>query len=171
FKVIAEKAGEVRPGEVAVIVSNVGKDPTEEIRRAMATKVQEKLEREEREQLAIAAAHLDKLDGEQGDDLLQVEEELKLKDPADCRVEGGADEAYGVADGYRGIQEMVVGPGRYYVNTLAVTPVIIPTTNQTVEWTAEQLADTFNPFEVISKDGFTMQLELRVVFPVKPETE
>ena len=38
FKVITEKAGEVKPGEVAVIVSNVGKDPTEEIRRAMATK-------------------------------------------------------------------------------------------------------------------------------------
>src|SRR6266511_836096 len=87
FKVIAEKAGEVRPGEVAVIVSNVGKGQTEEISRAMATKVQEKLEREEREQLAIAAAHLDKLDGEQGDDLLQLEEELKLKDPADSRLD------------------------------------------------------------------------------------
>jgi hypothetical protein len=34
---------------------------------------------------------------------------------------------------FRGIQESVVGPGRYTVNTLAVTPVIIPTTNQTVE--------------------------------------
>jgi uncharacterized membrane protein YqiK len=56
FKVIPEKAGEVRPGEVAVIVSNVGKDPTIDIRRAMATKVREKLEREEREQLALAAA-------------------------------------------------------------------------------------------------------------------
>jgi uncharacterized membrane protein YqiK len=169
FKVIAEKAGEVRPGEVAVIVSNVGKDPTEDIRRAMASKVREKLEREEREQLAIAAAHLDKLDGEEGDDLLQLEDELKLKDPADSRLDAGAHEAYVVPDGYRGIQEMVVGPGRYYVNTLAVTPVIIPTTNQTVEWTAEQMADTFNPFEVISKDGFTMQLEVRVVFRVKPE--
>jgi uncharacterized membrane protein YqiK len=169
FKVIPEKAGEVKPGEVAVIVSNVGKDPTEEIRRAMAAKVREKLEREEREQLAIAAAHLDKLDGKEGDDLAQLEEELKLNDPADSRLDAGAHEAYVVPEGYRGIQESVVGPGRYYVNTLAVTPVIIPTTNQTVEWTAEKLADTFNPFEVISKDGFTMQLEVRVVFRVKPE--
>ena len=72
-------------------------------------------------------------------------------------------------EGYRGIQETVVGPGRYYVNTLAVTPVIIPTTNQTVEWTAEDLKGSFDPFEVISKDGFTMQLEVRVVFRVKPE--
>jgi uncharacterized membrane protein YqiK len=98
-----------------------------------------------------------------------LEEELRLNDPADSRLDAGAHEAYVVPDGYRGIQEMVVGPGRYYVNTLAITPVIIPTTNQTVEWTAEQLAETFDPFEVISKDGFTMQLEVRVVFRVKPE--
>src|SRR5262249_53453028 len=77
FKVIPEKAGEVKPGEVAVIVSNVGKDPTEEIRRAMAEKVRGKLEREEREQLAIAAAHLDKLDGQTGDDILALEQELR----------------------------------------------------------------------------------------------
>ncbi len=169
FKVIPEKAGEIKPGEVAVIVSNVGKDPTEDIRRAMAAKVREKLEREEKEQLAIAAAHLDPIDGQDGDDILRLEEELRLSDPADSRLDAGAHEAYVVPEGYRGIQEMVVGPGRYYVNTLAVTPVIIPTTNQTVEWTVEQIANTFNPFEVISKDGFTMQLEVRVVFRVKPE--
>ncbi|MCI0661211.1 MAG: hypothetical protein L0220_09085 [Acidobacteria bacterium] len=169
FKVIPEKAGEVKPGEVAVIVSNVGKDPTFEIRRAMANKVREKLEREEKEQLALAAAHLDRLDGTDGDDILKLEEEMRLSDPADSRLDAGAHEAYVVPGGYRGIQETVVGPGRYYVNTLAITPVIIPTTNQTVEWTSEQLAETFNPFEVISKDGFTMQLEVRVVFRVKPE--
>ncbi len=169
FKVIPEKAGEVKPGEVAVIVSNVGKDPTEEIRRAMADKIRSKLEREEKEQLAIAAAHLDKFDGDQGDDLEEIKQDLRMVDPADARLDEGAHEAYVVPEGYRGIQETVVGPGRYYVNTLAVTPVIIPTTNQTVEWTTEQVANTFDPFEVISKDGFTMQLEVRVVFRVKPE--
>jgi uncharacterized membrane protein YqiK len=90
-------------------------------------------------------------------------------DPADKRPDSGAHDAYVVPEGYRGIQEMVVGPGRYYVNTLAVSPIIIPTTNQTVEWTAGEVANTFDPFEVISKDGFTMQLEVRVVFRVKPE--
>jgi uncharacterized membrane protein YqiK len=169
FKVIPEKAGEIKPGEVAVIVSNVGKDPTFEIRRAMADKVREKLVREEKEQLALSAAHLDTFDGTEGDDILKLEEEMRLSDPADRRLDAGAHEAYVVPEGYRGIQETVVGPGRYYVNTLAITPVIIPTTNQTVEWTSEQLAETFNPFEVISKDGFTMQLEVRVVFRVKPE--
>ncbi len=34
FKVIPESAKEIKPGEVAVIVSNTGKDPSDEIRRA-----------------------------------------------------------------------------------------------------------------------------------------
>ncbi len=169
FKVIPEKANEIRPGEVAVIVSNEGKDPTPEIRKVMAAKVREKLEREEREQLAAAAAHLDQLDGKKGDDLAQLEHELKVSDPADKRLDQGAHEAYVMPAGFRGIQETVVGPGRYYINTLAATPVIILTTNQTVEWTAEELGGSFDPFEVISKDGFTMRLEVRVVFRVKPE--
>jgi uncharacterized membrane protein YqiK len=168
FKVIPESAKEVKPGEVAVIVSNVGKDPSNEIRRAMAEKVRERLEREEQEQIAISAARLDKLDDEQRS-VDEIQEDLIMGDPADRRLDEGAHEAYVVPAGYRGIQETVVGPGRYYVNTLAVSPIVIPTTNQTVEWTAGEIANTFNPFEVISKDGFTMQLEVRVVFRVKPE--
>jgi uncharacterized membrane protein YqiK len=168
FKVILEKAGEVKPGEVAVVVSNVGKDPSEDMRRAMADKVRGRLEREEKEHLATAAARLDRIDGDKKI-AAELEEEIKLSDPADGRLDAGAHEAYVVPEGYRGIQETVVGPGRYYVNTLAITPVIIPTTNQTVEWTTEQVSNTFNPFEVISKDGFTMQLEVRVVFRVRPE--
>ena len=168
FKVIPEKAGEVKPGEVAVIVSNTGKDTSDEIRRRMAEKVRERLEREEAEQLAKAAARLDQLDPNDRT-VEEIREELKISDPMDQRLDEGAHEAYVVPDGYRGIQETVVGPGKYYVNTLAVTPVIIPTTNQTVEWTAEKVPNTFDPFEVISKDGFTMQLEVRVVFRVKPE--
>ncbi|HEX3557931.1 MAG TPA: SPFH domain-containing protein [Pyrinomonadaceae bacterium] len=168
FKVILEKAGEVKPGEVAVIVSNVGKDPTEEIRRQMANKVRERMEREEKAHVTEAATRLDKLEDEDRSKA-EIEEDLLMTDPADRRLDEGAHEAYVVPEGYRGIQETVVGPGRYYVNTLAVTPIIIPTTNQTVEWTSGEVTNTFNPFEVISKDGFTMQLEVRVVFRVKPE--
>jgi Uncharacterized protein conserved in bacteria len=168
FKVIPENAKEVRPGEVAVIVSNVGKDPSEEIRQAMARKIRERLEREEAEQMQIAAAKLDKVDGDKSS-IEDIKAELILGDPSDKRLDSGAHEAYVVPEGFRGIQEMVVGPGRYYVNTLAVSPIVIPTTNQTVEWTAGEVANTFDPFEVISKDGFTMQLEVRVVFRVKPE--
>ncbi len=167
FKVIPESAKEIKPGEVAVIVSNTGKDPSDDIRRQMATKVRERMEREEREQAEQAAAVLDKIDA--GRTVAEIKVELMTGDPADRRLDEGAHEAYVVPEGYRGIQETVVGPGRYYVNTLAITPIIIPTTNQTVEWTSGEVVNTFNPFEVISKDGFTMQLEVRVVFRVKPE--
>jgi uncharacterized membrane protein YqiK len=167
FKVIHETAKEVKPGEVAVVVSNVGKDPSDEVRREMAAKVRERMEREEQEQAEQSAALLDRIDDTR--DIEEIKEELLRGDPADCRLDEGAHEAYVVPEGYRGIQEAVVGPGRYYVNTLAVSPIVIPTTNQTVEWTAGEITNTFDPFEVISKDGFTMQLEVRVVFRVKPE--
>jgi uncharacterized membrane protein YqiK len=167
FKVILETAKEVKPGEVAVVVSNVGKDPSDEVRREMAAKVRQRMEREEQEQAEQSAARLDKIDDDRTAE--EIKAELMSGDPADRRLDEGAHEAYVVPEGYRGIQESVVGPGRYYVNTLAVSPIIIPTTNQTVEWTAGEVTNTFNPFEVISKDGFTMQLEVRVVFRVKPE--
>jgi uncharacterized membrane protein YqiK len=167
FKVIPESAKEVKPGEVAVVVSNVGKDPSDEVRREMAAKVRQRMEREEQEQAEQSAARLDRIDDNRTVD--EIKAELMSGDPADRRLDEGAHEAYVVPEGYRGIQESVVGPGRYYVNTLAVSPIIIPTTNQTVEWTAGEVTNTFNPFEVISKDGFTMQLEVRVVFRVKPE--
>jgi uncharacterized membrane protein YqiK len=167
FKVILETAKEVKPGEVAVIVSNTGKDPSDEVRRQMAAKVRTRMEREEKEQAEQSAARLDKIDD--GRTAEEIKVELMTGDPADRRLDEGAHEAYVVPEGYRGIQETVVGPGRYYVNTLAITPIVIPTTNQTVEWTSGEVVNTFNPFEVISKDGFTMQLEVRVVFRVKPE--
>jgi uncharacterized membrane protein YqiK len=167
FKVIPESAKEIQPGEVAVIVSNTGKDPSDDIRREMAAKVRARMEREEKEQAEQSAAVLDKIDD--GRTAAEIKMELMTGDPADRRLDEGAHEAYVVPEGYRGIQETVVGPGRYYVNTLAITPIIIPTTNQTVEWTSGEVVNTFNPFEVISKDGFTMQLEVRVVFRVKPE--
>ena len=167
FKVIPESAQEVKPGEVAVIVSNTGADPSDDIRRQMAAKVRDRMEREEKEQAEETAARLDKMDDKRTAE--EIKDELLSGDPADRRLDEGAHEAYVVPEGYRGIQETVVGPGRYYVNTLAISPIIIPTTNLTVEWTSGEVANTFNPFEVISKDGFTMQLEVRVVFRVKPE--
>jgi uncharacterized membrane protein YqiK len=167
FKVIPETAKEIKPGEVAVVVSNVGRDPSEDVRRQMAAKVRQRMEREEKEQIEESSARLDVMDDKRT--VEEIKLDLMMGDPADRRLDEGAHEAYVVPEGYRGIQETVVGPGRYYVNTLAISPIVIPTTNQTVEWTAGEVANTFNPFEVISKDGFTMQLEVRVVFRVKPE--
>src|SRR5262245_38841943 len=161
FKVIPETAKEVKPGEVAVVVSNVGKDPSDDVRRQMAAKVRERMEREEEEQVQESAQRLDKIDDNRT--VEEIRQDLMSGDPADRRLDEGAHEAYVVPHGYRGIQETVVGPGRYYVNTLAISPIIIPTTNQTVEWTADEVANKFNKFEVISKDGFTMKLEVIIV--------
>src|SRR6476660_3741678 len=119
FKVIPESAKEVKPGEVAVIVSNTGKDPGEDVRREMAAKVRQRMEREEQEQAEQSAARLDKIDDNRTAD--EIKAELMSGDPADRRLDEGAHEAYVVPEGYRGIQESVVGPGRYYVNTLAVS--------------------------------------------------
>src|SRR5881392_111263 len=104
FKVILETAKEIKPGEVAVIVSNTGKDPSDEVRRQMAAKVRTRMEREEREQAAQSAAHLTQVDAE------EIKTELMTGDPADRRLDEGAHEAYVVPEGYRGIQETVVGP-------------------------------------------------------------
>src|SRR4029079_2708835 len=62
FKVIPETAKEVKPGEVAVVVSNVGKDPSDEVRREMAAKVRQRMEREEQEQAEQSAARHDKIE-------------------------------------------------------------------------------------------------------------
>ncbi|MBK8151409.1 MAG: hypothetical protein IPK58_25260 [Acidobacteria bacterium] len=126
--------------------------------------------REGEEQIHRAAKQLDKVDGAETA-IEQIKADLQADgDPADRRLDQGAHEAYVVPAGFRGIQETVVGPGKYYVNTLAVTPIIIPTTNMTVEWTAENMSKSFDPFAVISKDGFTMQLEFGSSFASNRKT-
>src|SRR5258706_7096361 len=92
FKVIPESAKEVKPGEVAVIVSNTGKDPSDDIRRQMAAKVRERMEREEREQAEQSAAVLDKIDD--GMTAAEIKVEVMTGDPADLRLDEGAHEAY-----------------------------------------------------------------------------
>src|SRR5205814_1023189 len=88
FKVIPDSAKEIKPGEVAVIVSNVGKDPTEEIRRQMANKVRTRMEREEKEHVTEAASRLDKLDDENRTKD-EIEQDLRITDPACRRLDGG----------------------------------------------------------------------------------
>src|SRR6476660_1593854 len=88
FKVIPETAKEVKPGEVAVIVSNTGKDPSDEVRREMAAKVRTRMEREEQEQAAQSAKHLTELDDNRTAD--EIKAELMSGDPADRRLDEGA---------------------------------------------------------------------------------
>src|ERR1044072_692431 len=100
FKVIPETAKEIKPGEVAVVVSNVGKDPSEEVRREMAAKVRKRMEREEQELAEQSAARLDVIDDTRT--VEQIKQDLMTGDPAARRLDEGAHEAYVVPDGYRG---------------------------------------------------------------------
>jgi regulator of protease activity HflC (stomatin/prohibitin superfamily) len=81
-------------------------------------------------------------------------------------------ERYVVDAGYRGIQREVLGPGTYYLNKLAYTPHIIPTTNVTIDWAEEKSQRgerAFNPLAIVSKDGFEMTVEVKVILRVLPE--
>jgi len=150
FDVTLDNVLIVERGEVAVIVSTIGKDPSLE-----------------------PAQQLSKKDG----------------------VENGV-ERYVVSSGYRGIQRDVLGPGTYYLNKLAFTPHIIPTTNITIDWAIDKWSPknltgnisqtnsksdtalsgsetiksrTFNPLNIVSKDGFEMSVEVKVILRVLPE--
>ena len=137
FDVSRDNVLVVERGEVAVIVSNIGKDPSQEL--------------------------------------------------AQNKSHTGV-ERYVVNTGYRGIQSEVLGPGTYYLNKLAFTPHIIPTTNITIDWandkwndknhegkpTTQSVADAmktraFNPLTIVSKDGFEMSVEVKVILRVLPE--
>ena len=147
FDVLRETVLVVGRGEVAVIVSTIGKDPTQDA---------------------------------------PIGIENKLKDGV---------ERYVVNAGYRGIQREVLGPGTYYLNKLAFTAHIIPTTNITIDWAMERWSSkkpsiasteskveakemtntdmlksrTFNPLNIVSKDGFEMSVEVKVILRVLPE--
>jgi regulator of protease activity HflC (stomatin/prohibitin superfamily) len=131
FDVVLDNVALIQRGEVAVIVSNIGKDPS---------------------QLYVTKP------GE--------------PDKAADRLKEGV-ERYVVDSGYRGIQREVVGPGTYYLNKLAYTPHIIPTTNITIDWAAKQSDERvpriFNPLAIVSKDGFEMTVEVKVIIRVLPE--
>jgi regulator of protease activity HflC (stomatin/prohibitin superfamily) len=151
FDVSLDEVLVVGRGEVAVIVSNIGKDPSQD-------------------------------------------PELQLPDANNLR---NGVERYVVSSGYRGIQREVLGPGTYYLNKLAYTSHIIPTTNITIDWAMEKWAPknspgitqktaadaipdngltpdymksrAFNPLNIVSKDGFEMSVEVKVILRVLPE--
>jgi regulator of protease activity HflC (stomatin/prohibitin superfamily) len=115
----------VERGQVAVVVSNVGQEPTPEMKRRLGST-----------------------------QMGATEEEGKEK--------------YVVPSGYRGIQEEVAGPGKYYLNRLAFMPYIIDTTNITIDWD-DSKETRFDPLSVISKDGFPIGVSVKVVVRVRPD--
>lgn len=126
FEVELTDVTEVERGEVAVIVSNVGAEPTAEMISSFSE---------------------------------------AAKDDED---KGPVGERYVVPKGYRGIQDNVLGPGRYYFNKRAYIAYIVDTTNQTVDWDEDENTK-FDPLRVISKDGFPIKVSVKVVVRVRPE--
>jgi uncharacterized membrane protein YqiK len=125
FAVEIDNVAVIERGQVGVIVSNVGDEPTVEMRKRLGST-----------QLGAS------------------EEEGKEK--------------YVVPKGFRGIQEEVAGPGRYYLNRRAFMAYVIDTTNITIDWDEQQ--DTrFDQLTVISKDGFPIQVSVKVVIRVRPD--
>lgn len=127
FKVELDDVAVVERGQVAVLISNIGEEPTEEMKKRLTSS--------------------------------QTDEELIVE---------AARERYVVPKGFRGIQEEVAGPGRYYLNKRAYIPYIIDTTNITIDW--DSTDDTrFDQLQVISKDGFPIDVSVKVVVRVRPD--
>ena len=122
FSVELDDVTEVQRGQVAVVVSNVGREPTVDMIASMAP---------------------------------------------DIGAEAGQ-EKYVVPEGYRGIQKEVVGPGRYYINKRAIMAYVIDTTNITIDWDRDENT-RFDPLKVISKDGFPIEVSVKVVVRVRPD--
>ncbi len=115
------------------------------------------------------------------------------KDPSEFASETATDlqnPRHVVPRGYRGIQKDVMGPGAYNINPLAYSVIIIPTTTRSVDWSGEgdkdlpgikdnlsvkmgsnkiSPSDRFDPFQVVSHDGFAMQVEVRCQYRILPE--
>lgn len=82
---------------------------------------------------------------------------------------------YVVPTGYRGIQKDVLGPGAYNINPLAYRVIVIQTRTRSLDWSAERLSGrsmengVFSPFQVVSYDGFPMQIEVRCQYRIQPQ--
>ena len=77
-------------------------------------------------------------------------------------------ERYVVPKGFRGIQQEVAGPGFYYMNRRAYMIYIVDTTNITIDWD-ESKETRFDPLKVISRDGFSISVSVKVVIRIRPD--
>jgi len=129
FSVSKRKQTHVAQGEVAVLISNIGKDPEH---------------------------YLPETTGNEGQTPAAADDKNKTR--------------HVVPKGFRGIQKDVLGPGYYNINPLAYTAVIVPTITRSVDWSGERRAEaSFDPFQVVSFDGFPMQVEVRCQYRILPE--
>jgi regulator of protease activity HflC (stomatin/prohibitin superfamily) len=86
----------------------------------------------------------------------------------------------------RGIWRDPIAPGKYNLNTVAFTPYQVPTSAVTIDWATEGRIGTeikgtkakgmedegvlykFDPLKVTSKDGFQLEVNVRMVIRIQP---
>ncbi|MCX6270059.1 MAG: SPFH domain-containing protein [Bacteroidetes bacterium] len=143
FKAELDDVAIVERGQVAVVISNVGEEPSH-----LQTIAESEREREKEE-----------AKDKPSDSTFMTEAEQRLKYGI---------ERYVVPKGYRGIQKEVAGPGIYYLNRRAFIVYIVDTTNITIDWDDAQ--DTkFDPLKVVSRDGFEISVSVKVIIRVRPD--
>lgn len=135
FDVKKVPATKVVQGQVAVLISFSGKDPSDEPAKPSGDKVV-------------------------GSD---------AKDDAEKRLDQGVRQMHTVPKGFRGIQDTVLGPGKYYLNPQAFSVVPVPTTTTTLEWSESAESKNFDPFKVVSHDGYSMSVDVQVNYRIAAE--
>lgn len=86
----------------------------------------------------------------------------------------------------RGIWREPIAPGKYNLNTIAFSPYAVPTSAVTIDWASEGRIGTevkgikpteamaagvlysFDPLKVTSKDGFQLEVNVRMVIRIQP---
>jgi regulator of protease activity HflC (stomatin/prohibitin superfamily) len=86
----------------------------------------------------------------------------------------------------RGIWQEPIAPGKYNLNTIAFTAYLVPTSAVTIDWATEGRIGTevkgargtglsdegvmykFDPLKVTSKDGFQLEVNVRMVIRIQP---
>lgn len=156
FSVSMQPQTVIKQGEVGVMISNIGKDPSE-----LFGDDANFVSRETAVVVATAAPAPGTAAGGAA--------ATSATDPDEARLNTGVRARHVVPTGFRGIQKEVLNPGKYNINPLAFTVIIIPTTTRSIEWSENQTARDFDPFAVVSRDGFMMQVEVRCQYRILPE--
>ncbi len=155
FSVSMQPQTVIKQGEVGVLISNIGKDPSELFG--------EFAEADAAPSTAVAVV---KAPGAPADGSPLT---AGATDPEETRHNSGVRARHVVPAGYRGIQKDVLNPGKYNINPLAYSVIVVPTTTRSIEWSENDTAKDFDPFAVVSRDGFMMQVEVRCQYRILPE--
>jgi len=152
FSVELDDVAVIERGQVAVVVSNVGEEPPQVKEMIKEVADSEKYKEGSSSQPPTAS---------------KLEDGNVAAGGVEKRLDTGI-ERYVVPKGYRGIQQEVAGPGIYYLNRRAYIAYIVDTTNITIDW--DDAKETkFDPLKVVSHDGFSISVSVKVVIRIRPD--